>query len=214
MNKNPYVIDRVSAYQNKRGIEYATADGALYKFLKIIYILLFCVNLAFNFFYILVKLVSMDADSTQKSDIGGLAEISLFSLFLIIGLILTVINKTRRIGRLISVAALIASAASLGFITLASESASDPETVLFLNLPLYFILRHALPALCGIIVLLLMLIIDIRASVCYNRLYKRLENELYTQYLSQTSSPNSEEWQIFLAGKNSENTKSVPLKKS
>ena len=113
MKKNPHMNERVKKYQNKRGIQYATADGALYKALKVLYIIAFAVNILFNVFYILVKLVSLGAENSQSSDISGLIQISVFTAALIAGLVLTVIHRTRWVGRIISMAALGASAALL-----------------------------------------------------------------------------------------------------
>lgn len=202
MKKNPYMTARVTRYQNKRGIQYATVDGGLYRFLKILYILSFAANLLFNLFYILVKLVSLDVDGSQSSDISGLIEISGFTALLIAGLVLLLFLKTRFAGIFASIAALAASAVTLGFITAASGSAAEADTKTLLGLPLYFILRHALPALIGIILLLLMLLIDILAVFKYSRLYKRLEAELYTQYLAQVESPTDEGWLEYLKGEN------------
>lgn len=200
MKKNPDMAARVAKYQNKRGIEYATADGTLYKFLKILYILLFAVNLVFNLFYILVKLVSIDAGNFGGSDIAGMVEIGCFSALLIAGFVLTIIRRTRWIGRFVSMAALCAAAVTLGFITVGSGSAAEFDTKSFLGIPLYFYLRHGIPALAGIAVLVIMTLIDVFAGVRYNRLYRRLEEELYAQYLAQTAAPTDEGWQAFLAG--------------
>ena len=45
-----------------------------------------------------------------------------------------------------------------------------------------------------------MTLIDILSRTRYNKLYRRLENELYAQYLAQTAAPTDEGWQQFLAG--------------
>lgn len=204
MKKNPHMNERVKKYQNKRGIQYATADGALYKALKILYIIAFAVNILFNVFYILVKLVSLGAENSQSSDISGLIQISVFTAALIAGFVLTVIHRTRWVGRIISMAALAASAIALAVITAGSGSAQDINEMMIgsiqLHLPLYFYLRHGLPAFIGFVLLALMTLIDILSRTRYNRLYRRLENELYAQYLAQTAAPTDEGWQQFLAG--------------
>lgn len=204
MKKNPPMVERVKKYQNKRGIQYATAEGTLYKALKVLYIIAFAANVLFNSFYILVRLVSLGSDSTGDSDISGLIQISVFTAALIAGLVLTVIHRTRWVGRFISMAALLASAVALAVITSGSGSAQDINEMMIgnieLHLPLYFYLRHGLPALAGLILLVWMTLIDVLARVRYNRLYKRLEAELYAQYLAQTDAPDDEGWLLFLAG--------------
>lgn len=204
MKKNELISARVAQYQNKRGIRYATIDGTLYKFLKILYILLFACNFVFNSFYLLVKLISYDSGTAGLSGDYGFITVSVCTVLLIAGLVLTLIRKTRWVGRFLSMAALCTAAVVLAKVILGSSSASDFDTTIFLGIPLYFYLRHGIPALLGVLTLLWMTLIDVLAIVRCNRLYRRLEDELYRQFRSQTGEPTDENWQSFLAGKSSE----------
>ncbi len=200
MKKNEKIVEKVKQYQNKRGVRYATHEGELYKFLKVLYTLTFAYNLVFNVFYILVILVSLDAGSFNYNAARfNFLTVCIATGVMIAGYVLTLISKTRWAGRIVSVVALAASALALFSAVSGSETATGIEITRFLGVPFYYWWRHLIPALAGVAVLAWMMIIDILAIFRYNRLYKRLEDELYRQFRAKNEDDLSDEnWQSFL----------------
>ena len=199
MKKNEYIVKKVQQYQNKRGVRYATHESELYGFLKKLYVLAFAYNLVFSIFYILVILVSsespeFDYEQSMKFFYTVLAATGAMTA----GLIVTLINKTRWIGRFISIASLATIGIALYIAVESSQTNTLYDITRFMGMPFYYYWRHGIPALIGIAILLWMTVIDIMAIIHYNRLYKKLEDELYRLFKSQTEDTRDENWQEFL----------------
>lgn len=199
MKKNENIIKKVEQHQNKRGIRYATHEGELYKFLKWFYGLVFAYNFVFSIFYILVILVSRESPGFDKEEsMKFFTIVALATGGLVLGLILTIINKTRWHGRFIGIAALATIAIALYIAVGNSQSNSAVEITRLWGMPFYYYWRHGIPAVVGVLILLWMTFIDISAKINYNKLYKRIEDELYRLFRSQTDDTSDENWQAFL----------------
>ncbi len=199
MAKNPLITAKVRQYQNKRGVRYATCDSGIYKFLKVLYTLTFAWNFVFNVFYILVILVSRESGGFDfgKSQ-PFFITVCISTVLLIAGYVLTIIKKTRILGIIVSVIPIAAAAAAIGLAVAGSETNSGIEVTKFLELPIYYYWRHLAPAAIGAVILVFMVLTDISAVINYNKLYKRIEEELYRQFKSKTDNPSDENWQNFL----------------
>ena len=185
MKKLEGVLKKVRETEYKKGIVYENSDGNLCKTLNIFYILAGAFALLMNLFF-LISYIFVYID--KNDNIYKVISVSVLSIFLIAGFIL---GKTKLIYTPFALNILSACGLIVIF-------AKECEKVAFREYSSVFYWRHLIPLLIVLITSVWIFIIKLRAKIKTNRLYKKVESDIYKEFCSQNAEFTEEEWQEFI----------------
>ena len=161
MKINDEILQKVTLYEEKRGITYAKTDGGLYKALKGLYILAFCYTMVMNFFFLMGNIFSENRLEIFKNSVYM---VLVFSALLIIALVMIAFKKYCFAH---ITAFLLNTVSSMGLIVVFARLLED-----VIGYKISFYWRHFAP-LCLIVLLSLVItIIAVRAILKFNKSYK------------------------------------------
>lgn len=203
MNQN--VLKRIENIEYLWGIKYTRPTGALYKTLKVIYVILGIYTLAINLFYILGVIMMSSSDETFKYKIPYIIFVGVASLLLIASFI--VMKKNDKLWAIISTT--IASiSAGIALIVIFSNQLGD-ITSGFLGYKISFYWRHLIPLVLMALLVILMAVIAIRAILKRRALCKlvcEMVKDVYGVSLEERDL-SLEEWNKFIKNNNPKNYK-------
>lgn len=183
------VLQKVSLYEEKRGISYAKTDGKLYKTFKVLYVLVFVYTMVMNAFFILGNVLSETQFEALKNSVYTVLGLSA----VLIASLVVMHFKNHIWANLISLALNILSGSGLGF-----TFGLLLQDVIGFKASFYW--RHLIP-LCLIVVLsVLLTVVAVRATVKTQKNYKKIVENIYNSHSisAQNSNFTAEEWDEIL----------------
>lgn len=183
------VLKRVRQIEEKNGIKYATTDGKLYTFLKVIYILAFSWGMLMNLLFVLGNLLLYSGtENGTRALYYYTIPIAVCSLILITALVLCCLKK-HLISGILNVVPSVVMLVLFGSIS--------TDSLGFLGMASWYYWRHLAPLGLIIITAFFMTFIALRADYKLKKLYKKVTENLFEQY-GNVSELNDEEWDAFL----------------
>ena len=185
MKKNKNMLSYIEKYKSKRGINFATTDGALYHSLRVVFTIGFIYIMIFHLLYLL-SAITLKADYFASVKTIYIT-VAVCAAGIVLGYILNS-TKFKLAGCLVTFVPLI-----MNLYIFFNISVSEKK---FLGTATHFYYRFAFPALVILFAITFMAIIDIRSKIKTDKLYRHLEEELYRQHKDcNLSSLTSEQWE-------------------
>lgn len=193
MKKYDGILKRVRELEQKRGIDYARADGRLCRTLKIFYLLIMIFATLMNLFYILGTFLINSQNI--KPVLNPILTVGIFTAFLITAIVLNRL-KFHTVSAVLTV---IPSAFLIPMFASIMENAAG-----FLDLHLSFYWRHFAPLTLSVILAVWIAVISLREKKKINIMYKKVEENLYNIYHTSANEVSEEQWAEFLENYNGE----------
>ena len=192
MKKYTGVLKRVREIENKKGRNYQTTDSKLYKGLKVTYILAFIYTMAINALFILGMIITLDSAAKGMSNVvNGLIIVSIGTALIIAGLVVMKFKK-----HLISGLLSFIPEVALIFI-FANMMKEDIEGLWGYKYSFYY--RHGVPLLLMALLITGMTVIAMREEHKTNITYKKVVENLYSEFTAENGeNVSEEEWTEYL----------------
>ncbi len=178
------ILEKVRVYEEKRGIVYAKTDGNLYKGFKVFYILLFAFTFVMNSFFLLGTLLSETLFTSLKDSIYTVAGLS---VVLIASLVIMKFKNSiwaNIVSLLLNLLACTGLCLTFGVLL---------QDVIGFKISFYW--RHLAPLCLMALVSVVLTVIALRAITKRNKTYKKIVENIYTQYTaSEDTTLSDEQW--------------------
>lgn len=189
MKKYDGIAKRAEQLQKKHGIIYATADGALFKNLRIALTIVYIYKLLMNLIYILAAFFTGNVNSMWV-----MTAVCVSTAFMIAGQVMIYSKKL-----FLKFAGLICTFLSLPAQLIAFSDVMRSSD----GIRSQFFLWHFAPAVIMTAISIWMLVIIIRAEHIKNKFYKKVLNNLYAEHHEQiipdgNKNISDKDWEKFL----------------
>ena len=189
MKRNPLILSRVEQYEYKKGITYTKTDGKLFCTLKIFLSIFFAWAIIMNLLSVLSWGMRIGHDSFNS--VSNAFYTSLFcSILSILGYVL-IFTKIKIIGTAVSIITSI--------FTIITYAPLLEDATTKLGYKTIYFTRHFIPHAMIILLSVAILVIIITEFYKFNSTYKKIEKNLYDEFIKNNPIENSDiAWEDYL----------------
>lgn len=193
MKKYAGVLKRVYELESKKGINYVSTNGKLYKGLKIFYIIAFIYTMAINALFVLAMSIVMSDVPNSSNFVNEVIFVSICSALIIAGLVVLRFKKHLVFGLLNFIPEVF-----LMFMY-ANILRDDFEGLWGLKYSYYY--KHGIPLLLMALLVVGMTLVALNEQRIVNKDYKKVVENLYSKFLEEEGNKETvseEKWAEYL----------------
>ena len=189
MKQYPGVLKRVEEIEYKCGIKYAKVDGKLYKTLNVFYVISFIWTLLMNSLYLAGVIMINSGRDTMKDVLEPIITVTVCTVALIFGL---VFKKLK-----LNIASLVTTLVSAVILNVLFGRLLQ-DFLGFAGFKISFYWRHLGPLVLLSVMIIWMTVIALREKYKKNKLYSKVENDIYNSFHNSASEMTEEQWNEFM----------------